>query len=209
MYIPTFQSPLCLLTPHRTALLTTFGLRSLPPNSAQPPSYAAPAIIGNFLFAHALLSSRAPKVLLGFDHNVSPREDVSKYGEKMVQAGKMTRAQLKRLIRYVFCVVNCVPLGMKERPMDMDSGIYVRSLRTRTNVFRRWESAHANAIENFPFFFGSVVCSHLSQSIFCEDMTTDVVYSSWRCMQACQTGQSMGCALLTHWCELDTHLRMS
>lgn len=38
---------------------------------------------------------------LGFDHNVSPREDVAKYGEKMVQAGKMTREQLKRLIRYV------------------------------------------------------------------------------------------------------------
>jgi hypothetical protein len=87
---------------YRASLLTTLGLQHLPPNSPQPPSYAASAIITNFLFAHALLSARAPKFRLGLDHNVSPREDVAKYGEKMVQAGKITREQLKRLIRYVY-----------------------------------------------------------------------------------------------------------
>lgn len=89
------------LTSHRASLLTTIGLHSVPSNGVQPPSYAATAIIANFLMAHAVLSARGPKVLLGLDHNVSPREDLAKYGEKMVQAGKMTRQQLRRLIRYV------------------------------------------------------------------------------------------------------------
>ena len=54
------------------------------------------------------------KQKLGIDHNVSPREDLNKYGEKAVQSGKITAAQLRML--------------------------------------RRMESAHANAVEHFPFF---------------------------------------------------------
>jgi hypothetical protein len=107
MYDAHHQSSKYLLTSHRTSLLTILGLRTAPANGAQPPIYAASAIITNFVIAYALLATRNPKNIYGFDHNVSPREDIGKYGEKMVQAGKLTRAQLKRLIRYVYTRESC------------------------------------------------------------------------------------------------------
>jgi uncharacterized MAPEG superfamily protein len=54
------------------------------------------------------------------DHNSSPREDISKYGEQMVRDGKLTQRQLDKA--------------------------------------KRWQAAHANAIEGYPFFVASVVC---------------------------------------------------
>jgi len=48
----------------------------------------------NFLFAYVFLSSRGLKHYLKIDHNVSPREDVSKYGERAVAEGKITKRQL-------------------------------------------------------------------------------------------------------------------
>ncbi|RMZ87973.1 hypothetical protein DV736_g4793, partial [Chaetothyriales sp. CBS 134916] len=54
------------------------------------PSY----LIWNFIYAYGILSSRGIKVLLKLDHNVAPREDVAKYGERAVKSGKITEAQL-------------------------------------------------------------------------------------------------------------------
>ena len=53
----------------------------------------------NFLWAYAGLSSRTYKQYLKLDHNISPREDLVKYGEKAVQSGKITHEQLKTLKR--------------------------------------------------------------------------------------------------------------
>ena len=107
-HLPTI-SPLSVFYTnlHRTSLLTTLGLRTVPANVAQPPIYAASAIITNWWFACWLLSTRSPKKIYRLDHNVSPREDIGKYGEKMVQAGKLTRGQLNMLIRYVYTRASC------------------------------------------------------------------------------------------------------
>ncbi|RMZ75877.1 hypothetical protein DV737_g5100, partial [Chaetothyriales sp. CBS 132003] len=56
-------------------------------------------IVWNFIYAYAILSTRAAKVLLKLDHNVAPREDIAKYGEQAVKSGKVTKAQLAFLKR--------------------------------------------------------------------------------------------------------------
>lgn len=82
-----------------SALLTALGLQSPSPNTAPPPSYAATAIIFQFLFAHAAISTRPLKNYYRIDHNVSPRQDLTKYGPAAVAAGKLTQKQLNRLHR--------------------------------------------------------------------------------------------------------------
>lgn len=53
----------------------------------------------HFIWAHILTSSRTLKQRYGLDHNVNPREDLVRFGEKAVQDGKITRQQLNRLKR--------------------------------------------------------------------------------------------------------------
>lgn len=45
---------------------------------------------------------------LGIDHNASPREDLTKYGETAVQAGKIDRTTLNRLKRQEAAHANAV-----------------------------------------------------------------------------------------------------
>lgn len=101
-----------------SSLFTTLGLRK--DDALHPPPNQSPYhVIFHFFFAYCILSSRGLKAFLKLDHNVSPREDISKYGEKAVADGKITRRQL--------------------------------------NLLRRNEAAHANSVEHFPFFVGSVL----------------------------------------------------
>jgi hypothetical protein len=106
-----------LTTPR--SLPTTLGLRALSLGDPKPPNLAATFLISNFIFAYALLSTRGIKRHYNFDHNCSPREDVSKYGEAMVKKGKLVRKTL--------------------------------------DMVKRWESAHANAVEGYSLFVGGVV----------------------------------------------------
>ncbi|KAH8781751.1 hypothetical protein F5882DRAFT_406101 [Hyaloscypha sp. PMI_1271] len=101
------------------SLLTALGLRALSLGDPKPPNLAATFLISNFIFAYALLSTRGIKRHYNFDHNCSPREDVSKYGETMVKEGKLDRKTLDRV--------------------------------------KRWESAHANAVEGYSLFVGGVL----------------------------------------------------
>ncbi|PWY69730.1 hypothetical protein BO70DRAFT_365660 [Aspergillus heteromorphus CBS 117.55] len=78
-------------------LLDFLGLHATP--TGPPPNHAIAYLIGNWFLAHGVLSTRPAKRLFGLDHNVAPREDLSKYGEAAVQAGKITRSQLNRLKR--------------------------------------------------------------------------------------------------------------
>jgi uncharacterized MAPEG superfamily protein len=85
------------------------GLRavgSLGPSSISNhgPSY----LIFNFLFAYGVLSSRTLKQYFGIDNNVSPREDLAKYGEAAVREGKITRKQLEMLKRCESAHANAV-----------------------------------------------------------------------------------------------------
>lgn len=80
-----------------SALLTSLGLSGA--SATNIPNYA-PAFVGfHFLFAYGVLSSRTLKQWYGIDHNVSPREDLAKYGEAAVREGKITRKQLDMLKR--------------------------------------------------------------------------------------------------------------
>ncbi|TVY56065.1 hypothetical protein LCER1_G003706 [Lachnellula cervina] len=105
----------------RSSLLTLVGLRA---TTAQVPSLASTFLIGNFIYAYAILSTRFIKRRYKLDHNDSPREDVAKYGEAMVKEGKLSAKQLA--------------------------------------MVKRWESAHANAVEGYTFFVASVMQTDLA-----------------------------------------------
>lgn len=55
-----------------------------------------------------MFSTRGAKFRLGLDHNTSPREDLNKYGEAAVQAGKVSRSTLNRLKRQEAAHANAV-----------------------------------------------------------------------------------------------------
>ncbi|KAJ5162530.1 hypothetical protein N7492_007922 [Penicillium capsulatum] len=80
-----------------SSILTTLGLRAAPGESV--PNHGTTLLIANYVLAHALMSTRVTKFQYGLDHNVSPREDLQKYGDAAVQAGKLDRAALNRLKR--------------------------------------------------------------------------------------------------------------
>ncbi|KAF4625543.1 hypothetical protein G7Y89_g12627 [Cudoniella acicularis] len=64
-----------------------------------PPNLAAPLLLTNFVLAYLVLASRTIKQIYGIDNNVSPREDIAKYGPEAVKSGKITQAQLDRIKR--------------------------------------------------------------------------------------------------------------
>lgn len=62
-------------------------------------NYAAHHAIFNFVLAYLALSPRTLKQKYRLDHNVSPRDDIARFGEKAVQDGKITREQLNMIKR--------------------------------------------------------------------------------------------------------------
>ncbi|RAL01464.1 MAPEG family protein [Aspergillus ibericus CBS 121593] len=89
-----------------SSILTTLGLQA---TANEPiPNNAVAYLIGNWFFAHGVLSTRPAKRLLRLDHNVAPREDLTTYGEAAVQAGKITRRQLNRLKRQEAAHANAI-----------------------------------------------------------------------------------------------------
>lgn len=90
-----------------SSLLAILGLRGAS-STATLPNYG-PAFVGfHFLYAYGVLSSRTLKQWYGIDHNVSPREDLAKYGEAAVREGKLTRRQLDMLKRNEWAHANSV-----------------------------------------------------------------------------------------------------
>lgn len=86
--------------------LTALGLSSNPTTTI--PHYGPAALIFNFIFAYGLLSSRTLKQFYGLDHNVSPREDLSKYGDAAVRDGKISQKTLNMLKRNESAHANAV-----------------------------------------------------------------------------------------------------
>jgi uncharacterized MAPEG superfamily protein len=68
-------------------------------SSTNPPSYTGGFLIFHFLWAYGITSSRTLKQFYGIDHNVSPREDLTKHGQAAVSSGKITQKQLEMLKR--------------------------------------------------------------------------------------------------------------
>ncbi|KAE8154648.1 hypothetical protein BDV25DRAFT_103363 [Aspergillus avenaceus] len=107
------------------SLLTAIGLNQ-PPLTTGVPNYGPGFLIFHFLFAYAGLASRHLKQLHGIDHQVSPRQDLNKYGETAVRAGKMTRKQLDRIHRNEAAHANSVenyPLFVAAISMATYAGI--------------------------------------------------------------------------------------
>ena len=81
------------------SLFTNIGLRATDSLSSVIPNYG-PFFLGfHFIYAYGILSSRTLKQWYGIDHQVSPREDLAKYGETAVREGKITCRQLDMLKR--------------------------------------------------------------------------------------------------------------
>jgi uncharacterized MAPEG superfamily protein len=91
-----------------SSLLTNFGLRAYPTALYTPPNYAATFLIGNFVSAYLLLAPRTPKQWFGFDHQASPRDDIAKYGPKMVSSGKISQSTLDMIKRWGFAHANAI-----------------------------------------------------------------------------------------------------
>ncbi|KAH9208003.1 hypothetical protein DL95DRAFT_312665, partial [Leptodontidium sp. 2 PMI_412] len=63
------------------------------------PSYAARFSIFNFVYAYGILATRFVKSYYGFDHNACPRQDLERYGEKIVMDEKISRGALETIRR--------------------------------------------------------------------------------------------------------------
>ncbi|KAK0362562.1 hypothetical protein LTR91_020639 [Friedmanniomyces endolithicus] len=90
-----------------SSILTALGLRAASPLSPVP-NLAASYIITHFALAYLVLASRTLKQIYGIDHNVSPREDLGKYGDAAVRSGKITQKQLEQLKRMESASANSV-----------------------------------------------------------------------------------------------------
>ena len=77
-------------------ILSFLGLQAA---SGQPANYAHAFLLANWFFAYCNLSPRFAKIVAGIDHNSSPREDLDKYGDAAVQAGKLSRRRLGQMKR--------------------------------------------------------------------------------------------------------------
>jgi uncharacterized MAPEG superfamily protein len=88
------------ITTTMSSLPTLLGLSSTSPNLT--PYH----LIFNFLLSYVFLSARLLKMYLKLDHNVSPRADLTKYGERAVADKKITRSQLLLLQRNESCHAN-------------------------------------------------------------------------------------------------------
>ncbi|MCJ1434109.1 hypothetical protein MMC27_003475 [Xylographa pallens] len=81
------------------SLATTLGLRAPSLPNLTTPNYAPAYITLHFILAYCVLAPRHLKQIHGIDHNVSPREDLAKYGDAAVRSGKLTAAQLAMMRR--------------------------------------------------------------------------------------------------------------
>jgi hypothetical protein len=89
-----------------SSILSTIGLRAAP--GEQAPNFAAGFLVANWALAYGLMSTRGSKMYYGLDHNVAPREDLSKYGEAAVKAGKISQRTLDKLKRQEAAHANAV-----------------------------------------------------------------------------------------------------
>lgn len=79
--------------------MSLFATLDLFGSGGSVPNYS-PFFLGfQFVYAYGILSSRTLKQWYGLDHNVSPREDLAKYGEAAIREGKLTRRQYDMLKR--------------------------------------------------------------------------------------------------------------
>ncbi|EME44079.1 hypothetical protein DOTSEDRAFT_130948 [Dothistroma septosporum NZE10] len=99
----------------------------------QPPSYGGHYLIFHFMWAYVVLSSRVWKMYYHIDHNVSPRDDLVKYGSIAVQRGKITQAKLDQIRR----VENCHANSMEHYPVFAAAIIFAHVAGVETSAINR------------------------------------------------------------------------
>lgn len=82
-----------------SSYLTALGLSARPSTLGLPTpvmTLVPHFIIANFITGYLLLSSRFARRACGLGGNTQPRDDIAKYGDKMVQSGKIKQEDLDR-----------------------------------------------------------------------------------------------------------------
>lgn len=100
----------------------------------------------NIVFSYSVLTSRPLKQMSGIDNNVSPREDVAKYGEAAVREGKLGRAQLNRIKRVESAHANAVenlPLLMSSTLFATYAGVSNERINTAALIYSCARVAYA------------------------------------------------------------------
>jgi len=80
-------------------LATTLGLRAPALPNSTIPNYAPAWVTFHFFWAYVALAPRHLKQWYGIDHQVSPREDLAKYGDAAVKSGKISQKTLGMMKR--------------------------------------------------------------------------------------------------------------
>ena len=86
--------------------------------------------------------------MYGIDNNVSPREDVAKFGEVAVREGKLTRAQLNKIVRIEAAHANSVenlPLLISSILFAMYGGVPNESINRVALIYSLARVAYAIA----------------------------------------------------------------
>ena len=96
-----------VLASSMSTLLTALGLRTASTTSLVPP-LAPYYLLFNIFVTYIALPSCLWKNLYGIDNNVSPRDDLAEFGEVAVREGKLTQAQLNKIVRIESAHANAV-----------------------------------------------------------------------------------------------------
>lgn len=99
-----------------SSIATNLGLDGSSNKGNLAPYY----MIFHFFWAYVVLSTRPAKNYLKIDHNVNPRSDIIKYGERAVADGKMTKRQLNFLQRNEACHAN----SMENFPLFVAAAVF-------------------------------------------------------------------------------------
>jgi uncharacterized MAPEG superfamily protein len=81
------------------SIASALGLRAHSLSNLATPNYAPAFLSFHFFWAYCVLAPRHLKQIYGIDHNVSPREDLAKYGDDAVKSGKITQKTLDMMRR--------------------------------------------------------------------------------------------------------------
>lgn len=157
-------------------ILALLGLKVNPSDPLAEPGNLAPYHnLFNFLFAYVVLSARVGKMMLKIDHNVNPRLDLAKYGERAVTEGKMTRRQLNFLQRNESCHANSMehfPVfaaasifatisGVKTTKINTACAIYTAARITYAIAYLSTERVKFTSVRSLAWWTSNAACIYM------------------------------------------------
>ncbi|KAJ5808966.1 hypothetical protein N7474_010235 [Penicillium riverlandense] len=151
-------------------ILTALGLAAAPGQT--PPNHASTLLLANWALAYVLMSTRAQKFFYGLDHNVMPRDDLSKYGEAAVQAGKLDRRTLNKLKRqeaahanaqegypfFVAAILVSLYAGVDNKTINTIGVWYTASRLAFSLLYSYIETSPASYLRSVAWWSGNISC---------------------------------------------------